>query len=244
MDQLVALWRLQELDQAIARLDEQLKSNPLLLQAAEAREKLGAVSAEHDRAGERLTECQKKLKLRELDLQKAAGSRQALHNRLYGGEVSNVRELEQMEKKLSLLEKEQADIEEEVISLMESGEELRKTRHDLEQQARQDKLELEKKEDLLRAELDITGREILGLQEERAGIAAAVSSQYLERYRILSHRYQGSGLALVVNDICEGCRVFISSAQRGFLYNPGAMVYCENCGRLLVRLAGQNPTKR
>ena len=29
--------------------------------------------------------------------------------------------------------------------------------------------------------------------------------------------------------------VFISSAQRGFLYDPEALVYCENCGRLLVR---------
>ena len=31
------------------------------------------------------------------------------------------------------------------------------------------------------------------------------------------------------------------AAQRGLLYKPGAMVYCENCGRLLFKQEQDKP---
>ena len=88
-------------------------------------------------------------------------------------------------------------------------------------------------------ELARLGGELKQLQEERENLAAQIEPQNLERYHDLSERFQGRGVARVINDICQGCSVFISSAQRGFLYDSEALIYCESCGRLLLRFAGE-----
>ncbi|HOB86438.1 MAG TPA: hypothetical protein PKO38_01955 [Bacillota bacterium] len=229
------LWELQEKDLAIRALEEELQNTPLLEETEALREEVRRLQEEHRGAEERFKEEKRRLRALEMDIQKKTGERDALRRKLYGGEVSNLKELEQMEKKLNLLILEVDHLEEAAIEKMES---LEKMEQELAAQAEQVSgqeehlQEMERRLEALQAEL----RERLeALQEEREQFAGRLEPQYLERYRILSQKHQGRGVARVVDDICEGCRVFISSKLKGQLYNPKAMVYCENCGRLLIR---------
>lgn len=234
--QLELLWQLQQLDLSIAAVSAELENTPLIESVAETGRKLQGSRDEQAAESERLWEKQKKLKSLEFDLQNISAKHDELRKKMYGGEVSNVRELEQMEKKLNSLKKEQLTVEEEILAEMEYIEELEARAGETAQNIRQVERDLKAKEKELTAKTGELQAELSRLESERAVLAAKAEPRYLERYTILARRHNGRALARVINDICEGCRVFISSAQRGFLYDPQAMVYCESCGRLLLRL--------
>jgi len=230
------LWKLQEIDLFVMALEkeaEQILLKEELQDLVKSVERLEAVLAADE---EQLEILRRRLKSLELDLQKNTENRVALRKRLYGGVVSNVRELEQMEIKLKLLEKEQSIREDEALEIMEKIE-----RGDLSLQAQNSKLQAamtaqQIKERQIAESLDQINLKLALLKTQQKNTAAQIELPLLERYRLLAQKYQGRGLARVIHDICGGCRVFISSAQRGFLFNPQAMVYCESCGRLLVKL--------
>lgn len=239
--QLPLLWDLQELDLAIGRLNEKIEHNPLQEEARNASAALDGARRELAEGEENLKAQRKQLKKLELDLQKISASQDELRRKLYGGEVANVKELEQMEKKLNLVEKNKQALEEETLAQMESVEELELSLQELSGRVAESESARQEKEKQLQDELAHLREEQARLEAERGSLAAKIEPRFLELYDTLCRRHQGRGLARVVNDICEGCSVFISSAQRGFLYNPDAMVYCESCGRLLVKLDREAP---
>lgn len=235
--QLELMWNLQELDCSIAALTEEIEALPLHQEVCETREELDRQKTALTREEELLKEKRKQLKSLDLTIQKLSGDRETLRRKLYGGGVANVRELEQMEKKLSLLDKEQKTREDEALELMESIEEQEQMFKDLSRQSGEQEQLLTMKQEQLEGEINRLEESLSRLQEQRAALETRLEPQFLERYRIITQRHHGRGLALVDGDICGGCSVFISSKQRGLLYNPHAMVYCETCGRLLVKLA-------
>lgn len=233
--QLKLLWDLQELDLSIAALTEEIENNPIVEEVREAGEIVENLNVETEGEENRLKELRRKLKNLELDLMKKSSERGALHKKLYGGEVGNIKELEQMEKKLTFLVKEQQALEDETLGLMEAVEELEQLLEGLQSRGAAQAQALQERERHLEEQLAGLNEAKERLQAERAALAGRIEPRWLERYNIMAQRHHGRCLARVVNDICEACRVFISSAQRGFLYNPQALVYCESCGRLLIK---------
>lgn len=236
------LWKLQEIDLLIKALEEEVENTSLREELRGMVENVEQLQAARAGDEESLKELRKRLKSLELDLQKNTDSRVALRKRLYGGEVANVRELEQMEIKLGLLEKEQNTREEKTLELMETIESSDDQLQAQSRKLQEEEKALQVKEEQLVEKLDKIAKDLLHLQEQREGAAALIEPQLLERYQSLARKHQGRALARVIHDICGGCRVFISSAQMGFLHNPQAMVYCESCGRLLVKLSEQRET--
>lgn len=234
--QLKLLWDLQELDLKIKALEENIEEAPLLSGVDEVSEKYEELKAEISEKENLLKEDRKTLKNLEMRTQKIVDDRKELSDNMYGGTVTSVKELEQMQRKMELLAEEKVKKEDEILVLMESIEEqekqLKKKQSDLEQ-CKQD---LQKKEARLAEDLERFNRELESLRMERIKAVEKIETKYINKYNMLAEKHQGEALARVDNDICGGCRVFISSGLRGHLYNPGAMVYCENCGRLLVRL--------
>lgn len=231
------LWQLQELDLAIEELEDKIENNPLRLEVESAGEQLSCVEEVLCGTEQSLKEQRKRLKRGELDLEAITAEHKELHQRLYSGEVKNIKELEQMEIKLRSVKQNQVNLEEELLGMMEAIEEQERLAGDLVVQQSGAAAELQQRRRRLDEELARLGDEMEKLQDQRKGLVSRIEPQYLERYRELARRYEGRGLARVVNDICQGCSVFISSAQRGFLYDPQAMIYCESCGRLLVRFS-------
>ena len=232
---LIHLWKLQELDQAIDQLTAKIEQTPLRQDVEEAAENLARVREDLDETKQRLQGKEKKLRRGELDLEAISAERGELNQRLYSGEVKNIKELEQMEIKLDSVKQKQATLEEELLSLMEAIEGQENLKEELTRQEGAALTARDERQQLLDDELAQLGSELAELQEQRDGLAEEIESDRLKLYDDLMLRHQGRGVARVINDICQGCSVFISSAQRGFLYDPQALVYCENCGRLLVR---------
>ena len=236
---LILLWELQELDLAIGVLTDKFEGNPLHQEVEDAAARLDRVEEELEQGEQLLQEQRKRLRRGELDLETISAEREELHQRLYSGEVKNIKELEQMEIKLGSVKQKQLAQEEELLSLMEAIEEQEELAVVLTRQKKEGAVELHDWQRRLEEELALLGGELAELQEQRDRLTEQIEPDRLRLYDEMMQRHQGRGIARVINDICQGCSVFISSAQRGFLYDPAALVYCENCGRLLVRFTGE-----
>jgi len=235
--QLKLLWDLQEIDLAIRELEQKIEEAPALSGVKEASEDYERLEKEISEKGSLLKDKRKILKNLEMRDQKIVEDRKTLSDNMYDGTVTSIKELEQMQRKMELLAEDKQKNEDEILLLMEFVEEQESLLEYKTKELEKCKQELQKKETALEEELDRFRRDLVNLQESRAGLAEKIEAKYINKYNMLAEKHQGEALARVgSNDICGGCRVFISSALRGHLYNPEAIVYCENCGRLLVRL--------
>jgi len=234
--QLKLLWELQELDLSIKGLQLKIEEAPGLSGVQEVKEDLENLENNYAEKENRLKSARKELKQMEFEEQSIVETSNELKDNMYGGKVSNVKELEQMQRRLDNLADNKKQLEEKIINSMELIESLEEELGELGEKISRAREDLEIKEKQLADELDQYNREVERLQVQRDELTEKLDQKYLEKYLLLAQKYQGKALARVVDEICGGCRVFISSAQRGHLYNPSSMVYCENCGRLLVKL--------
>ncbi len=233
--QLKLLWELQEFDLSVSNIRQQLEERPWLCGVGELREKLDELKSSCSQLDESLKEDSKALRTLEMKTQKIVDDRKKLYDKMYDGKTT-AKELEQMLQKMDLLAAEKLKTEDAALLLMESVEEqdvfLRKV---IDESATCEK-ELGEKEAALALELADLNAELRSVQAERDNLAVQIEPKYQNKYNILYDKFHGRPMAKVTGELCGGCRVFISSGLKGHLYNPGAMVYCENCGRLMVML--------
>jgi len=230
--QLKLLWELQQLDLAILSFIKKIDEAPWYSGVGELKGKLIELRNDLTEIGKALDDNRKQLRQLEMKVQKIVDDRKVLSDELYGGKVSNVKELEQMQRKLELLTVEQQKNEDKILFLMETVEEWETKLAILEQEIMETDKELQNKEQQLSYDFEEFEKELSLLRSERETLVRQIDNKYLNKYKILAEKNQGRALARVVDGICSGCRVFISSGLGGHLYNPDAMVYCENCGRL------------
>ncbi len=235
MEQLELLWHLQEIDLTIAGLEKELEEEPLISRVEKLEDKHKREGLHLDEINKSIKDKQKEIKILDLNLQKANEEIKTLRRKLYGGEVSNVKELGTMEKKLELVEKDKDLFENDIIEQIEILEEAEKSLEAQKNTIAAYQKKLKERQGELKDKILEIQQKINESKLKRDGILKNINEDYLERYKLLNKRPDKKGVARVVNDICEGCRVFISSGQRGRLYNAETMLYCENCGRLLVR---------
>jgi len=234
--QLRLLWDLQEIDLSIQNIRKDIEEASIKLGLQEKAEELAAQQDEKAEKEANLKVDQKALRDLEMKILKIVDDRKELYENMYSGKGGNVKELEQKQRRLDQFDAEKKDLEDTILILMESVEEqeqaLEASKSALDKSAEA----LKKCEKRLEEDLGELNSRLSGLEQKRLEKTGEIDHKLLEKYRILAEKHQGRPLARVDNDICGGCRVFISGAIRGHLYNPDTMVYCENCGRLLVTI--------
>lgn len=233
------LWDLQQIDLSIRELVAKIEEAPLLSGVQETADCLEKLKSELIEVEKRLKEDRKVMKNLEMDVQKLVEDRKILKDSLYGGKISNIKELEQMHRKMELLTERKDALEDKIMTFLELIEEQEAFQREHLEKIDQCTTEYRDMEKRLSAALQTYVEEKDSLEQEREIQAGKIEAKYMDKYLTLAQKYRGQGMASVVNDICGGCRVFISSALRGRLYNPDALVYCENCGRLLIKLEKQ-----
>ncbi len=231
--QLKKLWDLQELDLSIASVKKDVEEAPLLSGFELKEEEIKQLREIIDEEREKLNATKKEMKQIELDIQKRIDDRNVVSNDLYGGKTTSVKELEQMQRRMDSLAEEKKMLEDRAIELMESIEELEVSLAEKIKQIEHEDSELDRIKKNLAEDLSKFKSHLEDMEAERIKLVESVDRKYLGKYEMLREKNQGRALALVENNMCTGCRVFISAALQGNLYNPDTMVYCENCGRML-----------
>lgn len=235
------LERLLELQRRDTRLDEQ-KARLAELEYAKP---LRQVLAEIKRLEAALAETEQRLNGAELTARgaelEAAGhrsERERLEQRLYGGGIVSVKEVEKLEAQMAFLA-EQADAAEmSALEAMEAAESFTARARDL--SARIDELKSRASE--LRAEraagLEEVGALVAEAEARRDEAAEGISQQLLSRYARLRERIKGAAVVAVRGAACGGCDVSLPLALINNVKKMDGLYTCENCGRALVWAGG------
>jgi uncharacterized protein len=160
----------------------------------------------------------------------------AEERRLYSGEVTSPRELQQLQADVDQLRRHRRSLEDRELEVMERRETFDTEVTALDARAR----ELESESERLSATVSGVETEIdAELSTERAArdeIAAGVDAALLDDYEHRRERARGMGVARLNGNTCQGCHLAIPSveAERIRKSPPGTVAHCDNCGCILV----------
>lgn len=156
---------------------------------------------------------------------------------LYGGTVSNPRELQALQDEIASLARRITQLEDQELEVMAEIEPLES---DLATTAGEaevaEAVAAGSRIAITAAEAEI-GAELDAEQAARAAAAADVDPDLLAEYEQIRSRGQGVGIARLVGGTCGGCHLKLSAVELDRLrgLDPDDLVHCEECGRLLVR---------
>jgi uncharacterized protein len=205
---------LNDIEDGIAKLDEALA--PARMARDEVAGRQSALEAEVQRADDRIIEVEK---------------------RLYGGTVSASRELTAMSEEVEHLKARKSMLEDQELEVMEEREPLdaEVARMEVERAALTAQAD-DAADALVRAEAEVD-REIAAASAERDAAVASVPPDLLATYEKLRARLGGVGAARLVGSSCSGCHLVLPATELDRIKKsgPDALVFCDQCGRILVR---------
>ena len=157
--------------------------------------------------------------------------------RLYSGELSNPKELSNIQAELDALRRRKSHLEDQELEVMERREGIEKEHGDLftslseldakiaDATARRDAASVEIENELTR------------LTEERAQIVPTLHAEAIELYEDIRARRGGVAVGELKNGVCSACGLPLSPMQRDEIKRgTDPIIRCENCRRLLVIL--------
>lgn len=225
------LYRLQLLDTELSEHRSRLREAQALL--GETREVLDARVAQ-DKAAKELTQQRARLKDLEFELQKLDAKLTTTAARLYGGEVSNPKELGGLQQDHEYLQRARHKQEDDVLQAMTLLEEREKeaaaaSAHlaDVESRWRTEQDRVSKHVEQLQAKVTALGK-------DRAQTIAPLDASTRAVYQELMKKKGGRAVALLVGQTCAGCRVTLPSGKAQEVRRSQVLITCDNCGRILA----------
>ena len=173
---------------------------------------------------------------RDIDQVRARAERNT--QRMESGQISSPR-VESLQAEIELLARRQSELEDIALELMERREEADKRRADLDRKVTEaveerDDAENRRSEAVLRIK-----DELDSATQRRSRIVKELPEDLLNLYERLREQYAGIGAAALRYGRCEGCKLQLSAAElrEMRLAPPEEVTRCENCRRILVRVA-------
>lgn len=235
-DALKRLLDLQRVDTAIDRLRQRKADLPEQRTLDELATELEAVKAEHAAKKSELDAIALDQGRLEGEVSMIEDKIKHESERLYGGDISNPKELATIQAELDGLRRRKAHLEDQDLEVMERREGV-----EGELSALTEKLdaltaktaEAENARDTAAVEIET---DLSTNEAERAAIAPEIPDELRDIYDDLRAKKNGVGVAALVGGVCRGCGVSISPvALDGIKRAPDdEIVRCENCRRLLV----------
>lgn len=226
------VWRLFQIQQIDTRIAEIEKAVVRLRGDDEHLVKFAALEAECQEL--EATQKQQKKELRELELEDGTlrARAKALSDKLYGGRITNPKELQTFEEELAHAKARIDAVEEDILTRMEAVE-----GGDADLAARCESLEKARKErDLRQADLDAEGRrlvvELKGLRDQRGKLAAETEANSLKRYDDLRTKKHGLAVVRIVHGSCAGCNMHLTDMKVQQARSE-TITTCGTCGRIL-----------
>jgi uncharacterized protein len=156
--------------------------------------------------------------------------------RAVSGKVTSPKELTAIQEEVASLKRRQDVLEDELLERMEQRETLEGELSELAGRREgivAEQAEVTKARDAALVEID---RELEAERAARDALAPDVGEELRALYDQLRSRHGGVGVAALVGDTCQGCRVSISPVELAAVRRqPAEQVRrCENCRRILV----------
>ena len=234
---MTTLLTVQERDSEADQLRHRRDSLPQRVALAEQQAHIARVDSELAALGDRIVELQRTQKRLEDEVATIEAKGEAENKKMYSGTVTSPRELQAMQEEIEGLTRRQRALEDELLDVLEALEPLTEEADGLE--ARRDELAAEA--DRIAAELAESEREIdaqlAEVEADRARLAADVAPDLLATYQKLRDHLGGVGVARLEGTQCTGCHLSLPATELDAVRraDPSAVLFHEECGRILVR---------
>ena len=224
------LYDLQELDWALSADEASLKEVRARL------EDESEINAARARLQKLTAELDKRAPLRrtlESSLARLEERLQAAEQRLYGGAVTNPRELSASEEERRLLQEQRGAEEDRILDVMVEIEELQSSRDAtqellgrLETDREAEYADLLQRQDALVVSID-------ELRRGRQRITPEIPVAMLSVYESLLKTRGGHAVAKVERGLCQGCRLALPTMENQRAKSSQGIVQCSSCRRIL-----------
>lgn len=228
---------LQALDSALDRLSHRRATLPELAELERLTGRLDELHEEIVAAETEDSDQEREQTKLESDVEQVRSRSDRDRSRLDAGSVGSPRELESLQAEIVSLARRQADLEEQVLEVMERREAVGSRLADL--RAERAMLVAERdavvdRRDVSHAEIDAaTARDT----EERAAVATELPADLMTLYEKIRADRGGVGAAALQRGRCEGCHLSMSGVDLAAIRAspPDALLRCEECRRILIR---------
>lgn len=231
------LLELQRVDSGTDRLNQRKADLPEqreLDELAEQRSAIDVTFAEQQAALDAVAREQTKLETEVSQIEDKVTHEQS---RLYSGEVSNPKELSNIQAELDALRRRKAHLEDQELDVMERREGLEKEHGDVATAVADLDAKIAdatSRRDAASVEIE---HELKRLADERAQILPTLHPEVIELYEDLRARKGGVAVGALENGTCRACGLPLSPMQRDEIKrSDDPIIRCENCRRLLVIL--------
>ena len=169
----------------------------------------------------------------EATLQQLEDRLQTVEGRLYGGTITNPRELEAHQEDRNLVQKQRSGASDKLLELMVEIEELHSGRD--EARERLGRLEAERKVERtgLRREVRRLVGELEDLHQQREVMVPHIPPSALSVYENLRRSKGGYAVAKVERALCQGCRLVLPTLELQRARASQGIVQCNSCRRIL-----------
>jgi predicted nucleic acid-binding Zn-ribbon protein len=225
------LFALQETDQALDRAQARLAE--IEAQLVESEELVSAREVVEERR-KNVEELRSRLSDAEFDAEDARGKASEVEDKLYGGKVTNPKELSDLDADFRSLKAQLARREDTLLALLVEIDDTEKQLNT----AKSAYAEIESgwkqvQEALLREKAEIE-LEITSLQARRERQVAGMDSSSLRLYQLLRDRYGGRAVARLERGMCQGCRITLPTSILSKARSGTGLVQCVSCERILL----------
>lgn len=233
IDELAKLHEVQKIDYPIYQREQAIKA----LDSGET-SKQGAISLikQLDAATAARQKLEADQRDRELALKTVEGKRDAVHEKLYSGRITNPKELGDLQQEEEMFNEQIDGLEGPLLELMDAVEHAKTVEATLTGQLTAAKRRWKDTVAHTQSETARLQQEIAALRPERERLAAAVDKILLRRYDDIRQRRDGIGLAVTGNDTCPACHIKLNPTILQALRSGEDLTLCENCGRILAWL--------
>ncbi|RKU13785.1 hypothetical protein C6501_09110 [Candidatus Poribacteria bacterium] len=227
--QLALLYQLQEHDRELLSFHQRLQTIPRHIAQLEAtvtkyREDITAKSDE-------LAEVEKGQRSKNAELEMNEVQREKYRNEQR--EVTSNDAYTALQNQIEFLDEKDSETEEEILELMEKGDQLKAELEELEADIARENEKTSEKTSEFRSEQKNLEAQINKKLEERNSFLPKIDKKLSTQYHRWRERHKTNFIALGKNGTCESCRLTIQPQNLKEAQKYEKLVYCSSCKRLL-----------
>ncbi|MBI4288048.1 MAG: hypothetical protein HY671_06440 [Chloroflexi bacterium] len=223
------LYQLQEIDLDLGAKQESL--NKVVVQLGDSSAAKEAETAV-EQARQWLREMEKALRSTEADVEDIRAKLKEVDGKLYGGKVTNLKELAGLQEEAEQLKGKLKEKEDRVLEVMGEIDTAQRGLSVQEQGLKGTRAQWREAQERLAGERDSLQGAIARLAEKRRKQAQDIAQASLTLYEGLRGPLQGKVLAKVEQGRCQGCRLSLSITELK-LTRGSRLVQCSSCRRIL-----------
>lgn len=226
---LAALWAVQQADGRLAVLRAERAA---LDDGTALRAETEAARGAAQEAVQRLHAAQATLRDQDLQLATIETKQKKAEGDLYGGRISNPKELAGLEEEIAALARTRDHLEDRILGLLDEVEALKRDEAARQAAARTLEERLAAHVAAYERERGRLDAEIAAREAERTRLAAAVEPRLLKKYEGIAAQEGGIGMVAIAGGFCGGCHNDVP-ARFVSRVRAGDVVTCERCHRIL-----------